>query len=141
VWADLLASAAQLAPVLVHGDIHEDQLLADGGRLTGIIDWETARVDHPFWDFDLGEWDTGLWQRRRCDFSALWARGWRAYAQAPPHPPHSHYEFNLVSSVACERKRRVLRGRVLGRMAACAGELAPHLGGIGMAQVIQDGES
>jgi aminoglycoside phosphotransferase len=55
-WADLLASAAQLAPVLVHGDIHEDQLLADGGRLTGIIDWETARVDHPFWDFDLGEW-------------------------------------------------------------------------------------
>ena len=51
-------------------------------RLTGIIDWETARVDHPFWDFDLGEWGTGLWRRRRRDFSALWARGWRAYAQA-----------------------------------------------------------
>src|ERR1039457_1611041 len=81
-WADLLASAAQLAPVLVHGDIHEDQLLADGDRLTGIIDWETARVDHPFWDFDLGEWGTGLWRRRRRDFSALWARGWRVYAQA-----------------------------------------------------------
>src|SRR5580704_19503371 len=81
-WADLLTSAAQLAPVLVHGDIHEDQLLADGGRLTGIIDWETARVDHPFWDFDLGEWGTGLWRRRRHDLSALWARGWRAYAQA-----------------------------------------------------------
>jgi hypothetical protein len=48
-WTDLLASAAQLAPVLVHGDIHEDQILADGDRLTGIIDWETARVDHPFW--------------------------------------------------------------------------------------------
>ncbi len=80
-WADLLARAAQLAPVLVHGDIHEDQLLADGGRLTGIIDWETARVDHPFWDFDLGEWGSGLWRRRRRDFSALWARGWRAYAQ------------------------------------------------------------
>jgi len=82
VWADLLASAAQLRPVLVHGDIHEDQLLADRGRLTGIIDWETVRVDHPFWDFDLGEWGTGLWRRRRGDFSALWARGWRAYAQA-----------------------------------------------------------
>lgn len=81
-WADLLASAAQLAPVLVHGDIHEDQLLADGGRLTGIIDWETARIDHPFWDFDFGEWGTGLWRRRRRDFSALWARGWRAYALA-----------------------------------------------------------
>ena len=80
-WADLLAEAAGLAPVLVHGDIHEDQLLADGGRLTGVIDWETARVDHPFWDFDLGEWGTGLWHRRRRDFSALWARGWLAYAQ------------------------------------------------------------
>jgi hypothetical protein len=48
--------------------------------------WEdpemTARVDHPFWDFDLGEWGTGLWRRRRRDFSALWTRGWRAYAQA-----------------------------------------------------------
>src|ERR1700691_3890325 len=44
------------------------------------LDWETARVDHPFWDFDLGEWGTRL--RRRRDFSDLWARGWRAYAQA-----------------------------------------------------------
>jgi aminoglycoside phosphotransferase (APT) family kinase protein len=80
-WADLLARAARLTPVLVHGDLHEDQLLADGGQLTGVIDWETARVDHPFWDFDLGEWGTGLWRRRRRDFSALWARGWLAYAQ------------------------------------------------------------
>jgi aminoglycoside phosphotransferase (APT) family kinase protein len=81
-WTELLARAAQLRPVLVHGDIHEDQLLAEDGQLTGIIDWETARIDHPFWDFDLGEWGTGLWRRRRRDFSVLWARGWRAYAQA-----------------------------------------------------------
>jgi aminoglycoside phosphotransferase (APT) family kinase protein len=81
-WAELLGRAAELGPVLVHGDIHEDQLLADGGRLTGIIDWETARIDHPFWDFDFGEWGTGLWRRRRRDFSTLWARGWRAYAAA-----------------------------------------------------------
>ena len=81
-WADLLAGAAQLAPVLVHGDIHEGQLLAEGDQLTGIMDWETARVDHPFWDFDLGEWGTRLWRRRRRDFSALWARAWAAYAEA-----------------------------------------------------------
>jgi aminoglycoside phosphotransferase (APT) family kinase protein len=88
VWADLLASAAQLEPVLVHGDIHEDQLLAEGDQLTGVIDWETARVDHPFWDFDLGEWGTGLWRRRR-DFGALWARGWHAYATARGLDPDS----------------------------------------------------
>ncbi len=81
-WAGLLGSAARLGPVLVHGDIHEDQLLAEDGRLTGVIDWETARVDHPFWDFDLGEWGTGLWRRRRRDLGALWARAWRAYATA-----------------------------------------------------------
>jgi aminoglycoside phosphotransferase (APT) family kinase protein len=81
-WAAQLAAAARHAPVLVHGDIHEDQLLAEGDRLTGIIDWETARVDHPFWDFDLSEWGTGLWRRQRRDFSALWARAWRAYACA-----------------------------------------------------------
>jgi aminoglycoside phosphotransferase (APT) family kinase protein len=79
-WADLLGRAAQLRPVLVHGDIHEDQLLADGDRLTGVIDWETARIDHPFFDFDFGEWGTGLWRRHRRDFSSLWTRGWRAYA-------------------------------------------------------------
>ena len=60
MWADLLASAAQLRPVLVHGDIHDGQLLAVGRRLTGIIDWETARVDHPFWDLDPGQWGAGL---------------------------------------------------------------------------------
>ena len=80
-WTELLARAARPAPVLVHGDIHEDQLLADGGRLTGVLDWETARIDHPFWDFDFGEWGTGLWRRHRRDFGALWAQGWRAYAE------------------------------------------------------------
>jgi aminoglycoside phosphotransferase (APT) family kinase protein len=80
-WTEQLASAARLAPVLVHGDIHEDQLLAQDGRLTGIIDWETARIDHPYWDFDLGEWGTGLWRRHHRDFSTLWARAWIAYAR------------------------------------------------------------
>ena len=68
--------------MLVHGDIHEDQLLAEGSELTGILDWETARVDHPFTDFDFGEWGTGLWRRSRPGFGALWERYWGAYAAA-----------------------------------------------------------
>jgi len=88
-WAGLLARAARLHPVLVHGDIHEDQLLAENGRLTGILDWETVRVDHPFWDFDLGEWGTGLWRRHRREFSELWDRGWRGYAAVRGVDPDS----------------------------------------------------
>jgi aminoglycoside phosphotransferase (APT) family kinase protein len=79
-WRARLAASAALAPVLIHGDIHEDQLLASDGKITGILDWETARVGHPFWDFDLGEWGTGLWRRHRRDFSGLWATAWREYA-------------------------------------------------------------
>ncbi len=80
-WTDLLDAAARHRPVLVHGDIHEDQLLVVGGQLTGILDWETARIDHPFWDFDLGEWSTGLWRRHRRDFSGLWSIAWQSYAR------------------------------------------------------------
>jgi len=79
-WSELMEVAAQHSHVLVHGDIHEDQLLVVDGRLTGILDWETARVDHPFWDFDLSEWGTGLWRRHRLEFSQLWSRAWRSYA-------------------------------------------------------------
>ena len=56
------------------------ELLADDGEITGILDWETARVDHPYWDFDLAEWGTGLWRQHRAEFSALWATAWREYA-------------------------------------------------------------
>ena len=49
-------------------------------QLTGILDWETARIDHPFWDFDLGEWGTGFWRQRRHDFTRLWSVLWQAYA-------------------------------------------------------------
>ena len=79
-WSERLEAGAQLPHVLVHGDIHEDQLLTLNGELTGILDWETARIDHPFWDFDLSEWGTGLWRRHRLDFSRLWSDAWRSYA-------------------------------------------------------------
>jgi aminoglycoside phosphotransferase (APT) family kinase protein len=79
-WTELLDAASRLPHVLVHGDIHEDQLLVVDGQITGILDWETARIDHPFWDFDLGEWGIGLWRRHRGDFTHLWAGAWRSYA-------------------------------------------------------------
>jgi len=89
--------------VLVHGDLHEDQLLAAGDEITGILDWETARVDHPFWDFDLGEWGTGLWRARRYEFSRLWATAWREYAAVrslDPDPAPLETAFRLREALA-----------------------------------------
>ena len=80
LWTERLEAGARHRHVLVHGDIHENQLLAVGTELTGILDWETARIDHPFWDFDLGEWGTSLWRAHRRDFSRLWSIAWRSYA-------------------------------------------------------------
>lgn len=80
-WA--LKRARQLEPVLVHGDIHEGQLLIDSDpphKLTGVLDWQTARVDHPFVEFDLGEWGTAIWRGHRSHFPELRRRAWGAYA-------------------------------------------------------------
>ena len=110
--------------MFVHGDIHEDQLLAVGRELTGILDWETARVDHPFWDFDLGEWGTGLWRRHRRDFSRLWSVAWQSYANersldADPAPLET--AFRLRHALA------LLDG---GGDAAIAGTVDEHLAAI-----------
>jgi aminoglycoside phosphotransferase (APT) family kinase protein len=80
-WA--LEQAAALEAVLVHGDLHEGQLLVDVSpphALSGILDWQTARVDHPFEDFDLGEWGTALWRGHRRHFPELRRRAWDSYA-------------------------------------------------------------
>ena len=97
-WSERMEVAARLSHVLVHGDIHEDQLLVVDGQITGILDWETARVDHPFWDFDLSEWGTGLWRRHRLEFSRLWSVAWRTYASErglDPDPAPLETAFRL----------------------------------------------
>jgi aminoglycoside phosphotransferase (APT) family kinase protein len=103
LWRRRLGVAAAHGPVLVHGDIHEHQLLVTGGEITGILDWETARVDHAFWDFDLGEWGTGLWRQHRAGFSQLWTTAWREYAAVrgiDPDPAPLETAFRLRHALA-----------------------------------------
>ena len=52
-------------PVLVHGDLQPHNLLVDGDRVVGVLDWEAAKAGPPA--FDLGWWD---W------FSAAWSTPW-----------------------------------------------------------------
>jgi len=81
-WLDELEPLVALAPVLVHDDVNEGQILVDDAlHVTGILDWETAGVGHPLKDFDLGEWGYGIfaWER---DFDTLRRAMWEAYARA-----------------------------------------------------------
>lgn len=64
-WAKTIKEIANLQPVLIHGDIHEDQVLIDSlksMKITGVLDWETARIDNPVWDFNFGEWGLEIWE-------------------------------------------------------------------------------
>jgi aminoglycoside phosphotransferase (APT) family kinase protein len=86
--------------VLVHGDLHEGQILVDHElNVTGILDWQTARPNHPFTDFDLGEWGTGAWRAHRSDFPELRRRMWRAYATERGLPVDLADEFELFWAV------------------------------------------
>jgi aminoglycoside phosphotransferase (APT) family kinase protein len=63
-WAAAMRELAGLSDVLVHGDLHEDHILVESPslRITGIVDWETARIGNPVWDFNFGEWGLGICQ-------------------------------------------------------------------------------
>ena len=122
-WRSRLGAAATLRPVLIHGDLHEHQLLATGHRITGILDWETARVDHPFWDFDLGEWGTGLWRAHRHDFSRLWATAWREYAAVrgldpDPAPLETAFRLRQALTLAGDPHDPAVTGTIEEHLAA-----------------------
>jgi aminoglycoside phosphotransferase (APT) family kinase protein len=77
--------ARSLDLVVVHSDIHEAQILVDPDAefsVTGVLDWQTARVDHPFTEFDLGQWGPTIWRAHRTSFPSLRRSYWNAYAQA-----------------------------------------------------------
>ncbi|ERT03281.1 hypothetical protein HMPREF1624_01587 [Sporothrix schenckii ATCC 58251] len=38
-------------PVLTHGDLRANNILADGDTVTGIIDWETAAWMPAYWEY------------------------------------------------------------------------------------------
>ncbi|KZO95482.1 hypothetical protein CALVIDRAFT_538245 [Calocera viscosa TUFC12733] len=43
-------------PVFSHGDLSEDNIMVHNGRLSGLIDWETAGWMPPYWDYVLARW-------------------------------------------------------------------------------------
>lgn len=129
-WIETLRPFASLDPVLVHGDVHEDQILvADAGslRITGILDWETARIDHPAWDFNFGEWGYGIWEHR-AHFRAFRERMWAAYCGRrglpPGHPSVLHLFYALVEIAWCIAEHGAGRSAPESLRRECAWRLA-----------------
>src|SRR5688572_19415195 len=79
--------------------------MVDGRQLRGVIDWESAAVDHPIRDFDFGEWGKGWYRAHEADFAALRERLWTSYAAARsvdlPTWQTVHLFFSLVETWWC----------------------------------------
>ncbi|GAB3921056.1 hypothetical protein GCM10011575_16740 [Microlunatus endophyticus] len=80
-WLEVVRPCCDLAPTLTHRDMNEGQIMiGDHGRVVGLIDWESAGVQHPLSDFDFGEWGFGIfaWE---ADFAHLRQAFWQSYAR------------------------------------------------------------
>jgi aminoglycoside phosphotransferase (APT) family kinase protein len=49
-WLRAHRPPADVAPVICHGDLHPRNVLVQGGRLTGVLDWPNAVVADPAFD-------------------------------------------------------------------------------------------
>ncbi|MHA1198030.1 MAG: phosphotransferase family protein [Candidatus Heimdallarchaeaceae archaeon] len=64
-WEEIISEIVSLDDVLLHGDIHEDQILVrskENMEITGILDWETVWIGNPIWEFNFFEWGYGIWK-------------------------------------------------------------------------------
>lgn len=95
-FVEAIQFARTLDPVLLHGDLHEAQLLVDDQQLTGVIDWQTASLGHPYLEFNFGEWGTPIWRERRDDLPALRRVQWNAYSSARGLPAQHADVFEWV---------------------------------------------
>ena len=82
-WSAAIKELAELKDVLVHADVHEDQVLVDPTTLeiTAVLDWEVARIDNPLWDFNFGEWGLGIWKWTN-NFATLRKEMWSKYLKS-----------------------------------------------------------
>ncbi|HET8615651.1 MAG TPA: macrolide 2'-phosphotransferase [Actinomycetales bacterium] len=82
-WEKALEQVAQwrFAATLVHGDLSGEHVLVDGGRVSGIVDWDEARVADPADDLAFVTVGAG---------PEVVDTVLEAYAQARAEPPDRH---------------------------------------------------
>lgn len=108
-WQSAVTPVAALAPVLVHGDICENQILVDEHlEVRTVLDWDTACVGHPLLDFDFGEWGFSIYAHE-AEFGRLRRAWWEGYRSRRgldlPSSDEVHLVLTLAESAALAEKR------------------------------------
>jgi len=101
-WRTALQPLAELPPALVHGDIHEDQILLDPDapdRIRGLLDWESARYRPPALEFNFNEWSKAIWIRLGPELELLRRRMWESYARRRGLAPETGEAMSLFYSL------------------------------------------
>ena len=83
IWNQCLTELVSLSHVLIHADIHEDQILVESKenmKITGILDWETVMYGNPVWEFNFLEWGLKIWNWWDY-FSEFRREMWRRYLE------------------------------------------------------------
>ncbi len=82
-WEKIILEIVSLNSILLHGDIHEDQILVkseENMKITGILDWETVWIGNPIWEFNFFEWGFGIWKWWE-NFSDIRRVIWKEYLE------------------------------------------------------------
>ncbi len=122
-WREVVADLAALGPVLIHGDIAEDQILIgseDDLEISGILDWSTAAIANLIFDFNFWEWGFAIW-RFQGSFRRLRRAMWETYLEArgissaAPEGLHLLYSLLALYWVATFHEPLVSEGSPLER--------------------------
>lgn len=80
ILTDALVAAESLAPVLAHGDLHEQQFLVDAtSKLTGILDWGFGGLLSPLVDFTFSQFTREQFAAE-ASYGKMRRHMWLAYA-------------------------------------------------------------
>lgn len=132
VWRTTLRALSAMTPVLLHGDVCENQLLINAhGQVATVLDWDTAGIGHPLYDFDFGQWGFGIftWGAR---FSELRTAMWQNYRAGRPNADlpsagEVHLLFTLSELAYLEQRSR--QGSIddwgAARLAICREAIGP----------------
>ncbi|WP_020573158.1 aminoglycoside phosphotransferase family protein [Actinopolymorpha alba] len=140
IWRATIRSLSTMTPVLVHGDVCENQLLVDAhGQVNTVLDWDTAGMGHPLHDFDFGEWGFGIFSWEP-DFARLRRAMWDAYVAGRreaelPTAGEVHLLFTLAELAYFEEQNRQGMNDAWGaaRLARCRAAIGPATDGVAAA--------